>query len=383
MAAALIGLIGLIAGALLGGLLTFSVEMSKRRRTAHAAGSLVASELTAVIDRLLNAASAPGGPKRWKGKLPTRAWETCAADLVAKGIPKQLPGKPEPFDSKVDEFLATCRDAASGPPAGPAGPSQEPSPPADAESRDKRRPGLLAGLRKPPRPDQRPDLLARRKPPGPDQRPDLLARLGAVYASIEIWNSEGEDPGKKELCRDVRFYSTVQGDLKRYTRSLEHRGRTITRRYVTLVAAVAVGFLAVVLLTISRVDVTSVTVASALQSRLDGASIVHCDSYGSGDWQCLDYHLSGPLRACHSRAAAGDASAVEFAARRAVCAEAAPPTPYGVEDDGPQLMVVPETPAAARESQAQREQQYYADAYETPAPAFPLWKQIIWYFKGH
>jgi hypothetical protein len=153
------------------------------------------------------------------------------------------------------------------------------------------------------------------------------------------------------------------------------------------VIAIAVVVLAVVLLITPRADVTSVTVASALQSHLGGTNIVHCDPYGSGDWQCIDYHLSEPLGACQTRVVASGTATndivVELAARHGVCAEVSPPTPYGVQDDGAQLMVVPETPAAARESQAQREQQYYANAYGMPAPATPLWKQILSYFWGH
>lgn len=85
MAAALIGLIGIVAGALLGGLLTFGVETSKRRRSAYAAGTLIATELGVVINRLASAIPESGDTQRWEGSLPTTAWETHAVDIVAYG----------------------------------------------------------------------------------------------------------------------------------------------------------------------------------------------------------------------------------------------------------------------------------------------------------
>jgi hypothetical protein len=78
MTAALIGLIGIIAGALLGGLLTFGVEASKRRKTAYAAGSLIATELIIVIERMISAIPERGDPVRWEGDLPTTAWDARA-----------------------------------------------------------------------------------------------------------------------------------------------------------------------------------------------------------------------------------------------------------------------------------------------------------------
>jgi len=366
MTGALIGLVGVVAGALLGGLLTFGVEASKRRKTAYAAGSLIATELTVVIDTMKSAIPESGAPQRWTGDLPTRAWDVRAADLVLNGIPASFPGAPETLDPRIEKLLALC------------GPT-DPSPPAIPATQAQAQADLLSRRRR---------LLTPRKPSHSSaERPDLFTRLGEVYASIDIWNSKPGDPEQCALVREIQFYSTVRGDLKRYTRSLARRGRTSFRRAASVALAIAVSVIAVILLITPRADVNSATVATALENHLDGTNVVQCEPSGVRDWQCIVYHLSEPLSACGTgvvaSGTAADDAVVELAVQRGSCAEVAPPTPYGVQDDGPELMVVHETPAVARERPEDRRLQFSASTYGIPEPSTSPWGKIINWFKGH
>lgn len=335
MTGALIGLIGVIVGALLGGLLTFGVEASKRRKVAYAAGSLIATELTIIINRLMSAFPESGQPERWQGSLPTTAWDARAADLVAYGIPAQIPGKPEPVDPKIEEL-------AKPEPIGPN-----------------------------PLPDQA----------APDQaHTDLLTKLGVVYATVDRWNNAPKDaqPRRSDLIRDIKAFSSVRGDLQRYTRSLERRGRTSFRRVASVLIPIVVLVIAVFLLATPRADVTSDTVAAALQSHLGSADFVHCDSSGVGDWQCVDHHLSEPLGACRAAVAASRTAtgvSIRLAVQLRACTETAPPTPYGVEAEGAELAVLRETPA-------DREMRKSAYIAEMSAPAFSPLKRFWGWLQG-
>ncbi len=360
MTGALIGLIGVIVGALLGGLLTFGVEASKRRKVAYAAGSLIATELTIIINRLMSAFPESGQPERWQGSLPTTAWDARAADLVAYGIPAQIPGKPEPVDPKVEEL-------AMPEPIGP-------SPLLDQAAPDQAAPDQAA-------PDQAAPDQAAPDQAAPDQaHTDLLTKLGVVYATVDRWNNAPKDaqPRRSDLIRDIKAFSSVRGDLQRYTRSLEGRGRTSFRRVASVLIPIVVLVIAVFLLATPRADVTSDTVAAALQNHLGSADFVHCDSSGVGDWQCVDHHLSEPLGACRAAVAASRTAtgvSIRLAVQLRACTETAPPTPYGVVAEGAELAVL-------RENPADREMRKSAYIAEMSAPAFSPWKRFWGWLQG-
>ncbi len=79
MSSALIGLFGVVVGALLSGIAARQIEQSKRRDRALMAGRLIAAELDAVIRRL-QAASEAKAP--WPGALRTARWDEHAADVT-------------------------------------------------------------------------------------------------------------------------------------------------------------------------------------------------------------------------------------------------------------------------------------------------------------
>jgi len=79
VSAALIGLVGVIAGALLGGLMTFQLERSKRLAEAQVARSLIAAELEGAAIRMEGAIRAG----KWSSlKLPSEMWREKAGALL-------------------------------------------------------------------------------------------------------------------------------------------------------------------------------------------------------------------------------------------------------------------------------------------------------------
>jgi hypothetical protein len=89
MTAALVGLIGVIVGGLLGGVASDIVERRVRRRSADAAGRVIAAELALAYARLNGAADAG---EWWSGTLPTAAWRDHFAALAAEA-PDDLIGE--------------------------------------------------------------------------------------------------------------------------------------------------------------------------------------------------------------------------------------------------------------------------------------------------
>jgi hypothetical protein len=89
MNAALIGLLGLVVGALLTGVTTLWVEGNKRRKSAAVAAYLIAGELGRAQGRVDSALKAD--PKQWwLGDLPTSAWQERLMELGFKASPDLL-----------------------------------------------------------------------------------------------------------------------------------------------------------------------------------------------------------------------------------------------------------------------------------------------------
>jgi hypothetical protein len=108
MTVALIGLIGVVAGALLGGVISYRYDRKKQRTLARLGGRLLAKELTVARERMLSAADSS---KWWEGKLPTIAWQGRLGDL-ALGLDlsnNQLQGI---YDAYVDVDLWNARQGS-------------------------------------------------------------------------------------------------------------------------------------------------------------------------------------------------------------------------------------------------------------------------------
>lgn len=113
MTVALIGLIGIAVGAVLGGLIQLWVEARKRHRAAHTAGLLIGAELDVITGRLESAK--PNGGRWWSGNLPSEAWKAHRSELAADVDP-QLLAKLSKIYTNVDRWDVN-REQPDKPPA--------------------------------------------------------------------------------------------------------------------------------------------------------------------------------------------------------------------------------------------------------------------------
>lgn len=81
MAAAWIGLLGIILGTLLGGITTFYIAKRKKQEDAVTAGNLIIGELVAASASLTGAVMAKTW---WESSLPSEAWRNNRQDLIAE-----------------------------------------------------------------------------------------------------------------------------------------------------------------------------------------------------------------------------------------------------------------------------------------------------------
>ncbi len=88
MDTALIGLLGVVAGALLGGVVSLVVARRNRRASAYVAGLLVAQELTDVETRIDTSLKAV--PQSWMGNLPHSAFDSNVSVLASEIEPAVL-----------------------------------------------------------------------------------------------------------------------------------------------------------------------------------------------------------------------------------------------------------------------------------------------------
>jgi hypothetical protein len=90
MTAAIIGLIGVVVGALLGGLTNAWVERRKRSAQAEAAGRIIAGDFEIAEKQLGSAIEEDGTTVWWLGDLPTEGWKTNVKDLALAAPPNIL-----------------------------------------------------------------------------------------------------------------------------------------------------------------------------------------------------------------------------------------------------------------------------------------------------
>ena len=85
MGAAFVGLLGVVVGALLGGIISVRVEDNKRRLAACVAGQTIADELETSITRMENARTATT-EGWWSGALPTEVQRAHLWELRSYGV---------------------------------------------------------------------------------------------------------------------------------------------------------------------------------------------------------------------------------------------------------------------------------------------------------
>jgi hypothetical protein len=306
MIPALIGLIGVIAGALLGGIVNFVVDRQKQRRVARASGVLVDVELKAALVMVEAAAKERSW---WPGELATDAWEQHSIDF-AIGLTNPRPGTGE----------SSREDSGSNVKGG---------------SKIEEGSNKLAG----------------------ESPRHILERLGAAYANLHSWNVRRAvaarhshldigDEAVKELLQEAAGLRAVRQSLAEDLKRLATpRPLRAVRRWL-VIAAVAVVAL---LLLVPHQVVNSTTVAAALQSGLGDRVFVRCEPNGD-NWSCTEYQLSAPRSNCpvgiSSTAAAplgGQTTVAVQHAADAQCVETGPPSKedVSIDDSGR----IEETPA--------------------------------------
>lgn len=296
MTAALIGLIGVIAGGLLGGAVNAVQERQRRRSAAETAGWLIAAELRLAVLRI---ESALKEAVWWRGDLETDAWKTRAVDITAD-LRRLTGAAGSPAPQRGKEVLTNTK------------------PPTDRTSEER------------PDEDERP--------------PTLLERLSSAYGVIDLINSRrvdevaakaGTDGGQGPQwvravsealagrtpdqgppppisTEDQTLLRDAGGGLRDVTTRLEHALRSVrrtawrsVRRPMIGFAVLAVVVLAALVLLTPRTEFTDQSIAAGLSQELPAGASVDCDPRG-GDWLCVartpDERVTCPTAAAPSSA---------------------------------------------------------------------------------
>lgn len=260
MTIALIGLIGVLAGALVAGLFTYQVERRRRIDTAQAAGHLILGELQVVSAKMQGVTGQPD-------ELPTQIWNARAAELA--------------LDRRIDPNLLTSLVRAYG--VVDIYNRQR----AKAEASQSSAPVALRSLGG--------RLINRLL---------LLGRPG---------DAAPEPPADETHLADAQ---TVLDDNRKYIEEIRQQlarelnrlaGLGLKRIWKTVgVPALIVGLLATAtwLGALERPEVNAQTVAATLQSHLGSDALVDCDPDGR-DWICSMYpaNISCPVTAAATTSA--------------------------------------------------------------------------------
>lgn len=89
MAIAIVGLVGVVIGALLSGVAQDLVERRKQHVSTRAAARAIGEELTIAANKVSSATKAAEHPGWWSGTVVTRIWED-RFDALAAGISEEL-----------------------------------------------------------------------------------------------------------------------------------------------------------------------------------------------------------------------------------------------------------------------------------------------------
>lgn len=278
MTAAFVGLIGVIAGALLGGLLNAALERQRRKVAAKGAGWLIAAELDSTVRRI---ESALDSGQWWRGDCPTEAWQNHAKDLAFEA---SRPLRESSTISPPDEWSEPHEST-----------DEEPVP-ASSEVVDR------------------------------SELPSLLERLAAAYAIVDRWNVDLADEAAGRSTRGGETVEANQEDLREDRAALdeasgllksqlappsEMRARAV-RRWGAILAPIVLAPVFVSAAFVERLDVNEQTIARVLQDQVTPSGTVDCDSKG-GDWICTTRRFERVRGACPTSARLSDPPRFAFA----------------------------------------------------------------------
>jgi hypothetical protein len=237
MTPALVGLLGVVAGALLGGIVTIEVDRGRRRRLAIAAAHRVRIELEKA-ERTFNAARRTG--LWWLGDVSEDAWRAHSDNLVAALRPDVLKAVQNAY-VLIETWSAEWA--------------------------------------------HRHQLALMRYEAVAQNYPDK-----AVWHSPTIEKAKLEEL-RKDACALGSARSRLAGDTTRLQGSSAWVPIKRVLRWGAYGALVVIAICGVTALTIDRPYLTDVTVADELESKLGGNTRVDCDG-SKGDWSCVVYELN-------------------------------------------------------------------------------------------
>lgn len=150
--------------------------------------------------------------------------------------------------------------------------------------------------------------------------PNLLEMVAEAYALCVVLNDEhaeaklsGARP-RGNLADDVGALALARTQLADESKIKPRKARQrVVRWSPALAVTVAVIVLAIFALFAPRVDVNSATVTTALQSQLGHSMLVQCNPNFNGDWDCTAYPQSWSTPSSASTASFRQAVAADYA----------------------------------------------------------------------
>ena len=316
MTPALIGLLGVIAGGLLGGAVTYRVERRKRRDDATVAGRLIVLELRAAAVRLRKSGEAG---KPWPGKLPDKQWQEHASELIGF-LPRE---RRERTKQKTPLAAQLLPASPQGPDAGSTGTAASAQTRAGQPGREAAR-GLRGDRRLERGRSAGAGRRARRREAGAQRR--RHTRLEGVGNELKAWLNRPRP----------------QRDLAR-----------LTALALVILALLAAG----AALIVQRPHATAQTVAAAIAAGLSGRQTVECLDQPGDAWDCTAQTVDDARSVCGAslRLPPKQASVRQLTAAPARCRPRGQPQRYEAVLRGGDVVAVPVASSAQPELEERRE----------------------------
>jgi hypothetical protein len=265
MAAAYLGIIGVIIGALLAGITSTLVERQKLRAVAEGVALDVHDELEENARRV---EAALRTYHWWPGSLETKAWRSGRKDLrfgigrIEDRVPEKTTSADKPQTATSPASTPTPPDSTATPPDSTATPPDSTATPPDST---------------------------------PNSQTSYLVIAYQTIDTLQELRTTKKNPDKldedNELMPGLKILQGAAGRLREDIVHLRRRSRS--RKFTSLAAVLAV---AAVLLVTPFEYRTDATVTAAVESAFPG-TVADCDAQ-SGDWTCSVYPITGPVSSC-------------------------------------------------------------------------------------